>query len=40
MSCVNGAEMWVLEKKKSSFLWIDLENPILGQLRQNNEKYS
>ena len=39
MSCVNGAEMWVLEKK-SSFLWIDLENPILGQLRQNNEKYS
>ena len=38
MSWVNGAEMWVLEKK-SLFLKIDLENPILGQLRQNKEKY-
>ena len=40
MSCVNGAEMWVFGEKKSSFLWINLENPILGQLWQNNEKYS
>ena len=38
MSCVNGAEMWASEEKK--FVFEDLQNPILGQLRQNKEKYN
>ena len=36
ISCLNGVEMWVLEEKKVNWVM----NPILGQLRQNEEKYN
>ena len=41
ISCANEVEMWVLkEKKMFVFFWVGLYNPILGQLRWNNERYN
>ena len=38
ISCVNDIEMWVLEEKQSSFLFLGWWNPILGKLRRNEKK--
>ena len=41
ISCADGVEMWVLEEEKT-FIFVNkvMESHILGQLRQNEEKYN